>query len=111
MPNLPVPVPYTWTVGDISSAALLNAQARDTASFLLNPPIFEAIQTSTTTAVANTTWTPIAWSDPAGILADPYGGYTAGAPTRYTAQVAGWYQVSGSIAWAASGVGARWVQI
>lgn len=105
---LAVPVPYSWSVGDPITAALLNAQIRDALTFLLNPPLCELIQASTTTTLANSTWTSIAFADSgSSIQADTYGGFSTGANTRYTAQVAGWYTVCGSISYNSSAVGAR----
>jgi hypothetical protein len=100
-------------VGDVGSAALLNAQLYTGLTFLLNPPMFEAVQTATTTSIPTGagTWTPINFSDSAGILADTYGGWSSSTPTRYTAQQAGWYWVSGTVCFASNATGNRGLRI
>ncbi|MDH6141165.1 hypothetical protein P3T35_003178 [Kitasatospora sp. GP30] len=112
MTGLAPPVPYQWSVGDVATAALLNAQLYTLATFVLNPPMFEAIQTVTTTSIASGTgWTAINFSDSAGILADTYGGWSSSTPTRYTAQTPGWYWVSGAVCFAANATGNRGARI
>jgi hypothetical protein len=106
------PVPYQWSVGDVATAALLNAQLFTGLSFLLNPPMFEAVQATTKTTVASgTSWTALNFSDAAGILSDTYGGWSSSSPTRYTAQVPGWYWVSGGACFVTNSTGNRGVRI
>lgn len=112
MSGLAPPTPYQWNVGDVGSAALLNAQLYTGLTYLLNPPMFEAVQTATTTSVtSSTSWTALPFSDAAGIITDTYTGYSASTPTRYTAQVAGWYWVCGCVCWASSSTGNRGIRL
>jgi hypothetical protein len=91
---------------------MLNAQLYSLATFLLNPPMFEAIQTSTKTTVpTGTSWTPLNFADSAGILADTYGGWSSSTPSRYTAQTPGWYWVSGGVCFTSNSTGNRGVRI
>lgn len=86
-----LPAPPVWTAGTRITAQAL--------AFLLNPPLFLAIQ-SGTQSIANNSYTPFTLATP---TIDTYGGWDAGQPTRYTAQVAGYYTVCGVSAWAAAG--------
>lgn len=104
------PTPYQWQVGDVFSAALGNAQLYTGLTFLLNPPIFEAHQTATFNNVTSTmgSWTPISFADSAGIDTDSYNGHsTTTNPSRYVAQVPGWYWISGEVNWAVNATGVR----
>ncbi|MEU0940095.1 hypothetical protein [Embleya sp. NPDC005971] len=101
---LAVPVPYTYSPGDILGSGLLNSQVRDGLTFLLNPPLFVAAQASTQ-SVANTTWTAITLGT---VTADTYGG--AGS-SSYTVTAAGWYTVCGTVSYASNSTGARGTQI
>ncbi|TQF04752.1 hypothetical protein E6W39_24165 [Kitasatospora acidiphila] len=90
----------------------MNAQLYAGLTFLLNPPMFEAIQATTTTSIpSGTSWTPINFSDAAGILADTYGGWSSSNPTRYTAQTPGWYWASGAVCFATNVTGNRAARI
>lgn len=108
MTNLPVPAERTWSVNDIVGGALLNSNLRDGINFLLNPPTAQVSQTATQ-SLANTTFTPISFD--VNIL-DTYGGHsTTVNNTRYTAQVAGIYQVSGIVTFASNSTGDRAAEI
>jgi len=96
MTGLAVPIPYTWSPGDIESAALLNAQIRDSITFLLNKPIATLLQTVSTQTFTTATWTTLTWDATASV--DTYGGYNSGTSTsKYVAQVAGTYRVNGLV--------------
>lgn len=90
MTGLAVPIPYTWQPGDTGNAAILNAQIRDPVTFLLNPPAFTAAQTSVQ-SIANASTIQLIWPTP---TLDTYGGWASGTPTRYTPQVAGYYDIA-----------------
>lgn len=110
MPNLAVPIPYTWQVGDVASAALLNAQARDGLTYMLNPPICELVESATAMNIPNNAWTPVIFAD--GAVIDSYGGYNpVGVTSRYVGRVAGWYQVCGTVSFTADTTGVRGAQI
>lgn len=107
MATLPIPVPYSWSVGDTFTAAIGNS-TRDALNFLLNPPVFRGYQ-STSQSVANTTVTPLAIDT---VIVDSYGGHSNTTNTsRYTAQVPGWYLVIGGAGFATSASGARLARI
>lgn len=101
---LPVPVQDTFAVGEILTAALMNKNVRDAVNFLENPPIFRGYQ-GTAQSVPNATFTDITFDSE---TVDSYGGHsTTTNNQRYTAQVAGWYLVTGAIEWAGNGTGRR----
>jgi hypothetical protein len=83
-------------------SALWNAQIRDPLDFLLNPPLFAAYQTTATTA-----WTGWAAQGVQSVIVDTYGGWSSGSPTRYTAQVTGWYMCTGVTCFGTSSSGWR----
>lgn len=80
--------------------ALLLAQM----SFQQNPPEF-AIYQATLQSVPNNAFTAITFD---GSTRDTYNGHsTVTNNTRYTAQVAGTYEISGGTGWAANATGSR----
>lgn len=107
MAGLAVPIPYQWQVGDTGNAALLNAQLYNGLTYLLNPPAASYQQTSGQSLTSGSV-TPITWPTP---VLDLYGGYSAGTPTRYTGQVAGYYLISGSVSVAPNATGNRIAEI
>lgn len=102
--TLPVPSQRTWAVGDIVTAAEMNANVRDAVNFLANPPVFlgkqtvgQAIATSTNVNVTLDTE-----------VVDTYSGHSTTTNTdRYTAQVAGYYLCIGSINYPTNATGRR----
>lgn len=93
MANLPVPVMRNFTVGEYETGAYFNASVRDAINFLLMLPIATVYQTATQGLSANSS-TPISFDSTA---VDTYGGHSNTVnPSRYTAQVAGWYLVGGA---------------
>jgi hypothetical protein len=93
-----VPVPANGVAGVDVSAAFWNAQVRDAITFLANPPHCVMYQTVSQAITGNT-----------AILfdtneIDSYGGHSTVTNTaQYVAQVVGWYQCSGVVAFNASG--------
>jgi hypothetical protein len=90
--NLPVPVPRTFTVSETETAAYLNS-IRDALNFLLNPPMFSGYGATAQTVGAGG-WVTVAID---ATTVDSYGGHSnVTNNSRYTAQVAGWYDLSGT---------------
>lgn len=103
MSNAPVPVPRTFGVNEFETAAYLDS-IRDALNYLLNPPIASLYQ-ATTQSVANNTFSALTMDQ---TINDSYGGHSNTVnPSRYVAQVAGWYTVSGAAGWATNNTGAR----
>ncbi|WP_084963761.1 hypothetical protein [Thermoactinospora rubra] len=91
-----IPSPRTWTVGELVTAAKMNADLRDGLNFLLAPPL-AALRKSVNQLIPQTSPTEVTW-DVEDIDRD--GGHSnVTNPSRYTAQTAGWYQVSVTILW------------
>lgn len=102
--TLPVPSPRTWSVNDLVSAALLNTNIRDAVNFLANAPLFLGWQ-SAAQSIPNSVFTAVALDTNA---VDTYNGHsTVTNNTRYTAQVAGWYECIGSFSFASNATGFR----
>lgn len=99
------PTPYQWQVGDIGSAALLNAQLYNGLTYLLNPPVFYGVQASVQTFTTSGTSYPV--SIDTGVV-DTYSGHSNTTNnSRYTAQVAGYYLIAGCVGYAPNGTGFR----
>ncbi|WP_329564656.1 hypothetical protein [Kitasatospora sp. NBC_01266] len=103
MSGVAPPVPYSWSVGDVGSAALLNAQLYTGLTFLLGPPV-ALYQQTTAQSLASGGIPAITWPTP---TIDSYGGYNAANSTRYTPQQAGWYLFLASVSYAANATGGR----
>lgn len=71
---------------------------------LLNPPLFVA--SSTAAQSVTTTWVGVSWTS---VVNDSYNGFSA--PSRYIAQVPGWYECFGNIAYASNATGFRSARI
>jgi hypothetical protein len=100
--NLAVPVPRTFVVGEVETAAYFNTSVRDTSNFLLGVPIATVYQTLSQSLTSGAA-TPVTFDSTA---VDTYGGHSnTVSPSRYTAQVAGWYLVGGAAPMAGSGSG------
>lgn len=83
-----------------TNEALLMAQA----NFLFNPPIFTGYQ-SAAQSIANATFVSLGFDTNE---VDTYSGHsTVTNNTRYTAQVAGWYEVTGMICFTTNNAGER----
>lgn len=96
---LAVPVPATAVVTSDVTAAFWNAQIRDTVTFLLSPPHCVMYQT-VAQSIPGVTATAILFDTNE---VDSYSGHSVVTNTsRYVAQVAGWYQLSGVVAYANS---------
>jgi hypothetical protein len=86
-----------------SSLEILNAA---NIQFLRNTPLLVVAQTGVQSLASGAT--TITWPTP---TTDTYTGWSAGAPTRYTPKVAGWYDVTGSIGWVFNATGGRSSQL
>jgi hypothetical protein len=95
---LPVPSPANGVAGVDVSAAFWNAQVRDAVTFALNPPICVMYQTAAQT-INTGSFAPINFDTNE---VDTYNGHSTTTNTSlYVAQVAGWYQCSGVVVFAA----------
>lgn len=87
-----------------SSLEILNAA---NVQFLRNAPL-TVLNTPPAQNFLNTTTTAVTWTTPAS---DNYTAWAVGNPTRVTPKVAGWYEINGSIGFAANATGVRIVQL
>lgn len=78
-------------------------QLADAVRFAMAPPLFVARQT-VAQALTNGVYDEINWDS---VTVDTVNGHDSGLPTRYTAQYAGWYQLSGGASFAANATGIR----
>ena len=101
---LPVPSPRTFNVSEVETAAFLNS-VRDALTFAVNPPVATCTQGSATTSLAANGWTSVGLDT---TVTDSYGGHSnVTNNSRYTAIVAGVYEVSGAVSFAASSASSR----
>lgn len=108
MPGIDPPTPYNWSVGDIASASLMNAQVYNGLTFLLNPPLFFGYQ-ATSQLVPNNAFTAALLDSE---TVDTEGGHSTTTNTsRYTFQRAGRYRYWGTAAFGSSSTGFRGVKI
>lgn len=99
-----VPSFRTWTAGEIVAASYMNSNIRDAGNFFLATPVFEGRQTVSQNASSSTD-TAITF-DTEDI--DNDGGHSTSSNTsRFTAQTAGRYQVSGGVGWNGNATGRR----
>lgn len=103
--SLARPTPYSWSVGDVATTAILDG-IRDAQTWAQNPPDFVAYQ-ATVQSIPNTAWTPIAFDT--NVL-DSYTGHsTTTNNSRYVCQsgAAGWYTACGVVAYSGNATGFR----
>ena len=99
-----IPPLTTWSVGELPTSAILNSRIRDAINFLKSPPLAIFRKTANQNTSSGT-WTAINW-DVEDVDTD--GGHSnVTNNTRYTAQTAGWYLVTGQIHWTANATGFR----
>lgn len=98
--------PRTWVASEVETAALFNAHLRDNMNALIsgvqayNESYWNnGIPGFSTVTWANGSTTAIAFD---GVDHDPLGMWSAGAPTRLTIPVAGWYRFRGRVSGFAS---------
>lgn len=96
-----ITTPVTGTT--ISTTSFGNPVSADI-NFLIAPPIFLGYQ-SAAQSIPNNAFTAITFDTE---VVDSYGGHsTVSNTSRYTAQVAGWYDVIGKVSWVANATGRR----
>lgn len=96
-----VPSVPTFTDGILDSTAL--NRLVDALTFAMAPPLFAARQT-VAQSLTNGAYSAITWDS---VTVDTADGHDSGLSTRYTAQYAGWYQLSGGASFAANVTGIR----
>ena len=102
--GLTPPSQRTWTVSDVVTAAMMNANVRDAVNYLEQPPMFSARQTATATATGATpAWTTIGFDS---IDGDPYSGWNASSVVWYV-PFASWWQTTVRVAFAFNATGFR----
>lgn len=106
--TLPVPSEMTAVVGNYITAAEWNSNVRDAVNFLANPPLFIGYQT-VSQSIPNSAFTSITFDSE---TVDTYNGHSTTSNTsRYTAQVAGWYEVTARCGTSGSSAGKRIINI
>lgn len=104
MTGLAVPTPSQVSPGNYMTAALWNASVYNGLTFALNVPCFHGYQ-SASQSIASNTWSAISLNV---TTMDSYSGHSDTTNnSRYTAQVSGWYMVSGVVAFGANATGFR----
>jgi hypothetical protein len=102
-----VPSMSDQSPGNPISSGLWNTQVSALGRWATRPVIFSYWQNTTAQSLPNNTATAIQW-DTRG--ADSDTGFASGNPTRFTATVTGWYEISGTAVFAANNTGARTAQ-
>lgn len=91
-----VPVPRTWTVGELLTAAKLNTDARDAINFLLAPPL-AVLTKNAGQSITSGSYGALLWQTES---VDRDGGHSTVTNTnRYTAQTAGYYAMTTYAEW------------
>lgn len=102
-----VPSSHTF-IDAVATSSEQNTYVRDPITFILKPPMAELRQPVAQTIA---TGTPTALTFTASDVDTDYAGGTGHSnsvnTSRYTANYAGWYQVSGGITWQANATGVR----
>jgi hypothetical protein len=99
-----IPSAYTWTVGELVTAAKMNAYLRDAVNFLLSPP-YATLTHSTTQSFTTGTAAAVLFNSE---VADTDNGHSTSSNTsRYTAQTAGMWKLDASTPWTSNGTGTR----
>lgn len=103
-----VPVSSTQAPGNLITSALWNAGPAATNTFLTTVPLLIATQSSLQN-IPDSTLTAITYD---ATTLDTDGGHSnVTNNSRYTAQVAGWYLMIGTVMWAPNGTGNRLTQL
>jgi hypothetical protein len=105
-----IPTPYTAAVGNFMTAALWNAQVRDSVTFLTHVPVFKGVQTTGQSITSQSNPATSVLLDTESL--DPDGGHSTTVNTsRFTVQTAGVYQVNASLGYGNLATGNRMVGI
>jgi hypothetical protein len=99
-----LPTPRTWTVGELLTAAKLNADLRDGLNFLLRPPLcILELNHSQSIPYNNDTIINLDYE-----RVDTDNGHsTTTNPERYVVQTAGWYEIIGRVGYDFNATGGR----
>jgi hypothetical protein len=92
-----VPSPRTWAVGELLTAAKLNTDLRDGLNLLLAPPMAVLRRSATQSIATGGSGTAVDWT--VEDLDRDNGHSLVTNISRYTAQTAGWYDLTVGIAW------------
>ncbi|MEV6987493.1 hypothetical protein AB0M95_40415 [Sphaerisporangium sp. NPDC051017] len=99
-----VPAPRTWVVGEVVTAARLNADIRDALNFLLAPPLFILGHSVAQPTPNNANYNLLFDTE----MVDRDNGHsTVSNTSRYTSQTAGYYALSTNVVWVTNGTGLR----
>ncbi|MEV3980809.1 hypothetical protein [Nonomuraea sp. NPDC049758] len=102
-----MPVPRTWTVGELLTASKMNADVRNGLNFLLSGKPLAILTRSSIQNFNHNTPAPVTWNSE---VIDRDGGHdNVTNPTRYTAQTAGWYNVTAMLNWVNFAGGSRYL--
>lgn len=99
-----VPTAYTWTVGELVTAAKLNAYMRDALAFLLARPAATLTNTAPQ-SIPTSTGTALTWN--LEILDSDEGHSTSANTSRYTVQTAGLWTFTANVPFGANSTGVR----
>jgi hypothetical protein len=100
--SAPLAIPPLTTVPNPITSAWMNANIRDTISFLIFPACMKAHYTAGSSVLANSTLATPQVVPLTTIDMDNYGAFTTGASAKYTIPVAGRYLVAGQVNLASS---------
>jgi len=99
-----IPSTRLFTAGEVETGAYLNSSITNLGNFMLGKPIAQLRQTAAQTL---TTGNNAAVTFDTEDIDRDNGHSTSTNPSRYTAQTAGWYFVTGAIAYTGNATGAR----
>lgn len=91
-----LPVPRTWTVGELLTAAKLNTDLRDMILYLMAPPRAKLYRT-TSLVCATGSFITVGWD--AEVVDSDNGHSTTTNNSRYIAQTAGWFDITANVNW------------
>lgn len=99
-----IPTAYTWTVGELVTAAKINSYLRDAISFLLAPP-YAALQRTANQSINNTATTNVGWDSEVQDTDNAHSTVTNN--DRFTGVTAGVYESLTAIPWVGNATGVR----
>jgi len=99
-----IPSTRLFTAGEIETGAYLNSAVTNLGNFMLGKPVAQLQQTAAQ-SINTANFTAITFTSEIIDRDNAHSNVTN--TSRYTAQTAGWYFISGSIMWAASATGSR----
>jgi hypothetical protein len=99
-----VPSTFVFSAGSVLPAATLNTYLSNAVAFFLSPPTFEGRQTSTQSLTSGAGTAILLDTED---VDNDNGHSTVTNTSRYTAQTAGRFQVSGGVGYASNATGAR----